>query len=320
MAYLIGTDEAGYGPNLGPLVISATAWQVPDDLAADDLYDKLRHVVDRRPTPDESDRIAIADSKLLYRAGKGLSCLETGALAALGATSVAPGDWHALWQSLVPEDYGQPWEQACCDGFNCRLPIAADPARANQLALSLETGCREVGVRLLAIRSHPVFPESFNQLVEQHGTKGAALSHLTFRLIARVLTALGKAPVSVVCDKHGGRNCYAALLQDRFPESFVEVIRESRPSSVYRWGPEGRRVRIELRANGETCLPVALASMFSKYLRELSMRAFNQFWAGHLPDLRPTAGYPVDARRFKRDIAAVQRDLGIDDRVLWRTR
>jgi hypothetical protein len=50
------------------------------------------------------------------------------------------------------------------------------------------------------------------------------------------------------------------------------------------------------------------------------MRAFNQFWAGHLPDLRPTAGYPVDARRFKRDIAAVQRDLGIDDRVLWRTR
>ena len=26
--YLIGTDEAGYGPNLGPLVISATVWQV----------------------------------------------------------------------------------------------------------------------------------------------------------------------------------------------------------------------------------------------------------------------------------------------------
>ena len=32
MPYLIGTDEAGYGPNLGPLVIAATAWQVPDDL------------------------------------------------------------------------------------------------------------------------------------------------------------------------------------------------------------------------------------------------------------------------------------------------
>jgi hypothetical protein len=31
MALLIGMDEAGYGPNLGPLVISATAWEVPGD-------------------------------------------------------------------------------------------------------------------------------------------------------------------------------------------------------------------------------------------------------------------------------------------------
>ena len=32
MSYLIGTDEAGYGPNLGPLVISASVWHVPDGL------------------------------------------------------------------------------------------------------------------------------------------------------------------------------------------------------------------------------------------------------------------------------------------------
>ncbi len=30
MPYLLGTDEAGYGPNLGPLVISASVWEVPD--------------------------------------------------------------------------------------------------------------------------------------------------------------------------------------------------------------------------------------------------------------------------------------------------
>ena len=60
--------------------------------------------------------------------------------------------------------------------------------------------------------------------------------------------------------------------------------------------------------------------MASKYLRELAMHAFNRHWLQHLPDLLPTAGYPIDARRFKSEIAAVQQILGIEDRILWRTK
>lgn len=30
MGILIGMDEAGYGPNYGPLVVAATAWHAPD--------------------------------------------------------------------------------------------------------------------------------------------------------------------------------------------------------------------------------------------------------------------------------------------------
>ncbi|HEV3341701.1 MAG TPA: hypothetical protein VG125_15145, partial [Pirellulales bacterium] len=100
----------------------------------------------------------------------------------------------------------------------------------------------------------------------------------------------------------------------------VEVYGEGRNESVYRWGPEDRRTEVVFRVNAERYLPCAVASMTSKYLRELSMLAFNQYWAGHLPDLRPTAGYPVDAGRFKAEIAAMQATLGIDDRILWRNR
>ena len=60
MAYLIGTDEAGYGPNLGPLVISATLWEVPEE--AKDLLrpmyadiGKFRGDTERLPGYDEVD-------------------------------------------------------------------------------------------------------------------------------------------------------------------------------------------------------------------------------------------------------------------------
>ena len=49
MGYLIGTDEAGYGPNLGPLVISATAWEAPDGVGGEDLFDRLGHVIAQKP-------------------------------------------------------------------------------------------------------------------------------------------------------------------------------------------------------------------------------------------------------------------------------
>ena len=35
--------------------------------------------------------------------------------------------------------------------------------------------------------------------------------------------------------------------------------------------------------------------MASKYLRELAMRPFNEFWSRHVPELKPTAGYPLNA-------------------------
>ena len=62
MAYLIGTDEAGYGPNLGPLVISATLWEAPDGVGGEDLFDRLGHVI----TPELREK---GDSPHLCEAG-----------------------------------------------------------------------------------------------------------------------------------------------------------------------------------------------------------------------------------------------------------
>ena len=127
-------------------------------------------------------------------------------------------------------------------------------------------------------------------------------------------------PTWIVCDKHGGRNRYGPLLQQRFPETLIEVRQESRARSVYRWRHDGQAVEAHFCARGDRHLSVALASMVSKYFREVAMLAFNSFWRERLPKLRPTAGYPRDSRRFRRDIAQAQRELGLEDAVMWRER
>ena len=50
------------------------------------------------------------------------------------------------------------------------------------------------------------------------------------------------------------------------------------------------------------------------------MGCFNRFWQTHVPGIRPTAGYPLDAKRFRTGIRAVQQRLGIPDHDLWRNR
>ena len=78
MAILIGVDEAGYGPNLGPLVIAATAWEVRDELTHEDLYRAAAPVVTADPPDDVDHRLWIADSKRVYRPGGEMTAIRDG--------------------------------------------------------------------------------------------------------------------------------------------------------------------------------------------------------------------------------------------------
>jgi hypothetical protein len=323
LGYLIGTDEAGYGPNLGPLVISATVWRIETDPRRTDLYRRLAKAcapaTDGKTEPCD-DHILVGDSKLLYRPQHGLKLLERGVLSMIGLLDELPADWRALWNLLEPQPHepcdGLPWH----DGFNIGLPLQADLDNLRQCSDRLRRVAGRAKIGLVAIRSRTVFPQRFNELADDYGNKAEALSRLTLGLVGELLADLPPEPTVVVCDKHGGRNRYGSLLQRQFPDVLVEVARESQAESIYRFGPELNRTEFRFRVGAEALLPTALASMASKYLRELCMLAFNDFWQRHVPDLRPTAGYPGDSRRFKSDIEAMQLQLGIDDCILWRTR
>jgi ribonuclease HII len=368
MRIIIGVDEAGYGPNYGPLVVATTAWRVAEDgrrqgsgargqkcrgavsqlsqravasssqraeaspptaatrEASPDLYKLLRKAVARKPDK-AGKKIAIADSKALYSPDVGVRQLERGVLAAVAALSAEQACIAQVAQLLaatLADPDGRRHELACHADDELELPVASTAEEICRLAAALRTAGAECGATLIGIRARLVYPAEFNELVDHYGTKGAALSHVTIALVRQTIDSLPTAhrplPTAIYLDKHGGRSRYAALLQHHFPECWIDALAEERAESRYRWQHEGTPLTAAFRVGCEELLPTALASMTAKYHREVAMRAFNAFWASRLPGLRPTAGYPLDARRFRTAIAATQRDLGIDDRHIWRCR
>lgn len=321
MAYIIGTDEAGYGPNLGPLVVSATMWWLPDELLDANLYNVLAAAVTADGREAERDgRIPIADSKSLYHSGGSMALLERAVLAALAASGDHPTSWQQVFDALAPEsDSGRaqlPWYGS----FEQALPIHADPEDVAAAGERLRQAVEATGVRLCRARSTVLWVPEFNELVQAHGNKAFVLSRATLKLVGDLIGKATHEPIRVFCDKHGGRNKYAGLLQEIAGTGLVQVVTESRAESRYRFGPPSRRAEIRFSARGEQHLPAALASMISKFLRELAMMALNRYWCGVVGGLKPTAGYPTDAKRWRADVDAARTKLHIDDRLLWRCR
>jgi hypothetical protein len=171
----------------------------------------------------------------------------------------------------------------------------------------------------LRVRSVIVCPAAFNDLVDHHGSKGAVLGHGLARLLTWQPEADDAGPWRYFIDKHGGRNFYASMLQQAIGDGMVVVEEEGAERSTYRVLGLERDLRLTFqpRADQEHFC-VALASMVSKYLREVLMSEFNRFWLQHVPGLQPTAGYPGDAGRFYEEIRPTTERLGISDRALWR--
>ena len=319
MAYLIGMDEAGYGPNLGPLVVSASVWQVPEEHLAADWYELLADVIaDRSARADP--RVAIADSKLLYKPRGGLAGLERGLHICLESLGHKVNSWQAVWAALTADQAGHRHTLPWYANYDCPVPLDYNSNTLADDTRMFRDGLAAVGMRLIGMASRAVFPPQFNALVEQYDSKAEALSRTTLDLARELLAPLETGPIHVVCDKHGARSRYAPLLQQQWPDVLIEIHGEAREQSIYRFGPSDRRVEFCFRAKGDRLVPAALASMASKYLRELAMRAFNAFWGSHIDGLRPTAGYPVDAKRFRADIEPAVAALGIPEASLWRSR
>lgn len=310
----IGMDEAGYGPNLGPLLLTVTRWRTPADPGDCDFYGLLGEAIDgtssRRGT-----RLHVADSKLVNAGKSGFRSLETTALALLECGGCSTESFRSIVAQLTAGEQfsptAPPWY-----GKDLALPREAAPETILLLSEQLRCHMERQGIGLEGIHCDLVTEERFNELLDQHGSKGILLSRLAFRLLRRAWSPDELSRTLFVGDKHGGRNRYDELLAEVVGEDLIFRVREGRELSVYRV----RQTELRFQVRGERHLPVAAASIVSKYLRELAMDLFNGYWREHCPDVPPTRGYPVDALRFRRSIEPALSRLALDPRLLWRER
>ncbi len=319
---IAGIDEAGYGPLLGPLIISAVAFELPGSLTDEmpDIAAMLAPAVALRP-PLPHAALMIADSKLVHRLQNGLVHLELACILAAeqGCGSDTPTTLEQLarslgWQANCPLPWYN-WKEA-------PVPRWADEGTLG-ITRSMVTGRMAARkIQLSMARTAIIDEQQFNQLTAKTNNKAAVLSTHGMMLLRELVDRYGQGDAWIVVDKNGARDRYLDMLMRTFPEAMWRVYQESPLLSRYQWArPEGV-IRIDFQQKGEqACLATAWASMICKYIRERAMEQFNIWWQSETGSgVKPTAGYYSDAQRWLSEMAPYLERCGPPTEQWVRTR
>jgi hypothetical protein len=341
MAVIVGIDEAGFGPILGPLVISSSTFLLPHHLLTSDLWQVLKKsVADRRR--HLAGRVLIADSKKAFSKSLGIKHLQRTVLACLKCLGKEPVTLSELL-SLVSADCLQrlssyPWYKDAGD-----QQISANKTDVAIAASVLQDDLASNKLKLLELKSYCLDVAYYNKMVSAVRNKASvlftatcalinsafdnfaapALSCLPPRLASRDAEAGESKSVGlhIIIDRQGGRVRYCRVLQRMFPDMQLKILKETPAASSYELLRDGKQMRLHFAVGADDrFLAVALASMLSKFLRQLLIENINRYFTGFHTELKPTAGYWKDGLRFIEDLKQNIPHVAYDSNQLIRCR
>jgi ribonuclease HII len=300
-ALLVGIDENGLGPRLGPLLVTGVLASASAEGA-------------RWLRSEGAGAMARLDDS------KKLASFHRPEVAEAWARALVPGalDPDALVEevSLLRQDELRALcprhVEAQC--WSPSPPFQADTRVQAEVASDLED-LRRRGVRVLAVRSAILCSERL------HRSRDAGHSLLTTDLHAMesLLLALREqadGEIDAVCGKVGALDKYLPRLGalSGIPATIEE---EGKAASRYRFAGLGSVAFV--RDADSSDLLVALASLVGKYLREVLMSKIAAYYLRQDPSLPRPSGYrdPVTAR-FVEGSASLRRLALVPDRCFLR--
>ncbi len=295
---LAGLDEAGLGPILGPLVVAGALLEGP---AGGDPWRLLRGLVCRKRS--EAGKIRVADSKKVHQGAQKLAHIERTALAFWGALA---GEVPATLAELLGAARVDVLQLARCPWYGALdtpLPIDCDRDELRLLAHRLGRELDRTSIKLLRLSLRVLDVEEFNALIAATDNKAEAHFGAYTEILASLLAAVPATGGQVVADRCGGRFHYGRALSRRWPDARIAVLLETPERSEYVVDRGGHKTKVTFAERAEDqAFPTALASCLAKYVREAMLHSLNAWFAARRPDLRPTAGYYTDGKRFLADI------------------
>ncbi len=294
---VIGIDENGLGPLLGPLVVTGTVFESDD-------YDIERF--SRLAGPD----LPAADSKILF-SRRSPAAGERAIRSWIELFGCRAGTFADLVEDVcLPLPFPVPCPGGVipipCETTGIDLPLWAQPG-TNTVSMTVKDRFNKAGVEPGSVGSFMMCAGALNLALQEPDANKMRLDFELMMKLAMRLTHSERGEAIVLCGKIGSAMRYGRWFEG-MNLSVDSVIRESREVSTYRVSGIGEVSFI--RSGDSIHLPISVASMVGKYLRELAMERLNTT-LGWNAEMRASGYRDRITARFVEQTVGIRRDMGL---------